>query len=163
MKKMKCPLLEEYDKIMADAAVDFRAPGNMLRPSKQEALEIVMKDFGEYITDKGMRKLSKICALLGYTPAELGIDDVNFTFGDGIEDGHEDGAPHRYEIFLGSGASRLVTADEIIFDEEIDDGTGDVIKTIHFLRGGKIVAQMDRDTEFIICDEEKDNDYNTEN
>ena len=133
--------------------------GHIFKPSKQEALEIVMKQFGEYLSSKGMKKLAKMCAALGYTPAELGIEEVNYTFGEEKDDDNEIGVLHRYEIFLKSGASRFVTADEVIYDEYIDDRTCDTIKTIQFLRDGRIVAQMDRETQFIIS-EEKDGEDN---
>lgn len=131
--------------------------GHIFKPSKQEALEIVMKQFGEYLATKGMKKLAKMSAALGYTPAELGIGEVNYTFGEEKDD--ENGVLRRYEIFLKSGASRFVTADEVIYDEDIDDRTYDTIKTIQFLRDGRIVAQVDRETQFIIS-EEKDGEDN---
>lgn len=133
--------------------------GHIFKPSKQEALEIVMKQFGEYLAIKGMKKLAKLCAALGYTPDELGIGEVNYTFGEEEIDDNENGVLHRYEIFLRSGASRFVTADEVIYDEDIDDRTCDTIKTIQFLRDGRIVAQVDRETQFIIS-EEKDGEDN---
>lgn len=133
--------------------------GHIFKPSKQEALEIVMKQFGEYLAIKGMKKLAKLCAALGYTPDELGIGEVNYTFGVEEIDDNENGVLHRYEIFLRSGASRFVTADEVIYDEDIDDRTCDTIKTIQFLRDGRIVAQVDRETQFIIS-EEKDGEDN---
>lgn len=130
--------------------------GHIFKPSKQEALEIVMKAFGDYLAVKGMKKLARMCAALGYAPAELGINGISVSLdGEEEDDTHDDGAPHRYEIFLKSGASRFVTADEIIFDEEIDDSTGDVMKSLNFLLNDRIVAQMDCDTQFIIC-EDKD-------
>lgn len=133
--------------------------GHIFKPSKQEALEIVMKQFGEYLATKGMKKLSKLCAALGYTPAELGIGEVNCTIGVEEDDDNENGVLHRYEIFLRSGASRFVTADEVIYDEDIDDRTCDTIKTIQFLRDGRIVDQVDRETQFIVS-EEKDGEDN---
>lgn len=45
------------------------------------------------------------------------------------------------------------------YDEDIDDRTCDTIKTIQFLRDGRIVAQVDRETQFIIS-EEKDGEDN---
>lgn len=134
--------------------------GHIFKPSKQEALEIVMKQFGEYLATKGMKKLAKLCAALGYAPAELGIAGISISLdGEEEDDTHDDGAPHRYEIFLRSGASRFVTADEVIYDEDIDDRTCDTIKTIQFLRDGRIVAQVDRETQFIVS-EEKDGEDN---
>lgn len=133
--------------------------GHIFKPSKQEALEIVMKQFGEYLSIKGMKKLAKLCAALGYTPDELGIGEVNYTFGEEEIDDNENGVLHRYEIFLRSGASRFVTADEVIYDEDIDDRTCDTIKTIQFLWDGRIVAQVDRETQFIVS-EEKDGEDN---
>lgn len=131
--------------------------GHILKPSKQEALEIVMKQYGEYLATKGMKKLAKMSAALGYTPAELGIGKVNYTFGEEKDD--ENGVLHRYEIFLKSGANRFVTADEVIFDEDIDDRTYDTIKAIQFFRDGRIVAQMDGETQFIVY-EGKDGEDN---
>ncbi len=129
--------------------------GHISKPSRQEALEIVMKQFGEYLAIKGTKKLAKLCAALGYAPAELGINGISISLdGEEEDDAHDDGAPHRYEIFLRSGAGRFVTADEIIYDEDIDDRTCDTIKTIQFLRDGRIVAQVDRETQFIICEDE---------
>lgn len=133
--------------------------GHIFKPSKQKALEVVMKQFGEYLAVKGVKKLAKMCAALGYTPAELGIEEVNYAFGEEKDDDNENGVLHRYEIFLKSGASRFVTADEVIYDEDIDDRTCDTIKTIQFLRDGRIVAQVDRETQFIVC-EEKDREDN---
>lgn len=151
--------LEEEINRLHDAAAGFarcNGCGHILKPSKQEALEIVMKDLGDYLAVKGMKKLSRMCTSLGYAPAELGINGISVSLdGEEDDDAHDDGAPHRYEIFLKSGASRFVTADEIIFDEEIDDSTGDVMKFLNFLLDGRIIAQMDRDTQFIIC-EDKD-------
>lgn len=129
--------------------------GYIYKPSRQEALEIVMKQYGEYLATKGMKKLAKMSAALGYTPAELGINGISVSLdGEQDDDAHDDGAPHRYEIFLKSGASRFVTADDIVFDEEVDDSTGDVMKSLNFLLNDRIVAKMDRDTQFIICEDE---------
>ena len=129
--------------------------GHIFKPSKQEALEIVMKEFGDYLAVKGMKKLARMCTALGYAPAELGITGISISLdGEEEDDTHDDGAPHRYEIFLKSGASRFVTADDIVFDEEVDDSTGDVMKFLNFLLDGRIIAQMDRDTQFIICEVE---------
>lgn len=129
--------------------------GHIFKPSRQEALETVMKDFGDYLAVKGMKKLARMCAALGYAPGELGINGISVSLdGEEDDDAHDDGAPHRYEIFLKSGASRFVTADEIIFDEEVDDSTGDVMKSLNFLLNDRIVAKMDRDTQFIICEDE---------
>lgn len=150
--------LEEEIKRLHDTAADLakcNGCGHIFKPSKQEALEIVTKQFGEYLAVKGMKKLAKLCAALGYTPAELGIEEVNYAFGEEKDDDNENGVLHRYEIFLRSGASRFVTADEVIYDEDIDDRTCDTIKTIQFLRDGRIVAQVDRETQFIVS-EEKD-------
>lgn len=154
--------LEEAIKRLHDTAADItqcNGCGHIFKPSKQEALEIVMEQFGEYLATKGMKKLAKMCAALGYTPAELGIEEVNYTFGGEKEGDNENGVLHRYEIFLKSGASRFVTADEVIYDEDIDDRTCDTIKTIQFLWDGRIVAQVDRETQFIVC-EEKDGEDN---
>lgn len=151
--------LEEEINRLHDAAASFargNSCGHISKPSKQEALEIVMKEFGDYLAVKGMKKLARVCASLGYAPAELGITGISISL-DGEEDdddAHDDRAPHRYEIFLKSGASRFVTADDIVFDEEVDDSTGDVMKFLNFLLDGRIIAQMDRDTQFIICEDE---------
>ena len=61
---------------------------------------------------------------------------------------------HRYEIFLKSGASRIISADEIIYEEEFDDNAMKSIKKICFLRNDCIVAQIDRDMNFIIVEED---------
>lgn len=149
--------MEEYrdlQKKLAETDISNRCR-HILKPSKQEALEIVMKDFGDYLAVKGMKKLARMCDALGYALAELGINGISISLdGEEEDDTHDDGAPHRYEIFLKSGASRFVTADDIVFDEEVDDSTGDVMKFLNFLLDGRIIAQMDRDTQFIICEDE---------
>ena len=161
MENINRNAVEEHKRLHnADVGMDkCDGCGHIFKPSRQEALEIVMMEFAEYLSVKGMKKLAKICASLGYTPAELGIEVINYTFGEEEDDAPADGTPHRYEIFLRSGASRFVTADEVTFDEDVEEMTGDVIKTIVFSRDGRIVAQMDRDTEFIMVeDTEKDDD-----
>lgn len=157
MENIDKNLMEEYrylQKKLAETDMCNRC-GHISKPSKQEALEIVMKQYGEYLATKGMKKLAKMSAALGYTPAELGINGISVSLdGEEDDDAHDDGAPHRYEIFLKSGASRFVTADDIVFDEEVDDSTGDVMKFLNFLLDGRIIAQMDRDTQFILCEDE---------
>lgn len=157
MENIDKNLMEEYrglQKKLHETDICNRC-GLLSKPSRQEVLEIVMKQYGEYLATKGMKKLAKMSAALGYTPAELGITGISVSLdGEEEDDTHDDGAPHRYEIFLKSGASRFVTADDIVFDEEVDDSTGDVMKFLNFLLDGRIIAQMDRDTQFIICEDE---------
>ena len=83
-------LINELNNALTELAELARCKGggHILKPSKQEALEIVMKQFGEYLAIKGMKKLSRMCSGLGYTPAELGITGISVSL-----DGKDDGAP----------------------------------------------------------------------